>query len=307
MVKLISTVLATTNPCAYQAKWQPQNYDKKYRGDVTLRYALEKSLNVPAVYVAMRVGIPAVARTIRAFEIAETVPEVPAISLGALDTTLLNLTAAYSALANNGVYVHPRLYIHAVDNDGAVLASSPIIEKQVAADATSYLVTNILQGVIDRGTGAIIRREGFTGTAAGKTGTSDDTRDSWFIGYSPQLAAGVWIGNDQNQSTTLTGASGAGVVWSKFMQCAANYSNDEAFIPPPGVTFASIDTRTGKQVSADCPGTETVKEVYLQGTTPPFLCDVPYGGRAMDSEPRPNDRPRKRKERKGLWDLLFSS
>ena len=290
-----------------QPVWKPENYDKKYRGDVTLRYALENSINIPSVYVATRVGIKNVARTIAGFRLADQVPEVPSIALGALDTTLLDLTAGYAAMANGGLYTRPRMFLHALDQEDRVLASSVISEQRVGKETTTYVITNILQGVLDRGTGALIRREGFTGIAAGKTGTSNDTRDSWFIGYTPQLATGVWIGNDKNLSTTLTGASGAGVVWSHFMQCAGERLEDTPFLPPPGVVFADIDTATGKRVSRDCPGSTTVKEVYIEDNVPPFLCEKPYGIQPSNRTYNPQYKERKRSKQKSFWDLLWDT
>lgn len=248
--------------------WSPENYDHNYRGDVTLRYALEKSLNLPALYIAQRVGISAIRRLASSVQLAETIQPLPSLALGALDTNLLRLTSAYGALANGGIHVNPRLYIVANDERGEALVIPEITESRIANEGPTYVLTNILQGVIDRGTASVIRRNGYRGHAAGKTGTSDESRDAWFIGYTPNLTVGVWVGFDDNMPMGLSGGGAAAPIWEGFMSCGAPFVDDDDFIPPRSVQFHNIDRSTGGRATPNCPEDRIDNEVFVQGTTP---------------------------------------
>ena len=248
--------------------WIPENYDKQFRGDVTVRFALENSLNMPALYVAERVGIPALARTVASFHLADKVPRVPSLALGALDTTLVRLTSAFAALANGGRYVSPRLFSSAADSDGNILTKRPLNEETLASEDAVYVLTNILQGVIERGTAKGARRLGYSGNAAGKTGTSNETRDAWFVGFSPDLTAGVWIGFDDNTSIGLTGGSAAVPVWVAFKQCIKSFHEELDFIAPPGVVFVDIDRSSNEVASEDSLPENIIREAFVRGTEP---------------------------------------
>jgi penicillin-binding protein 1B len=284
--------------------WEPENYDRDYHGDVTLRYALEHSLNLPAVYVSQRVTTAALARTARAFRLADDIQSVPALALGAADTTLLKLTSAYGALANGGVYVAPRLFTSAIDNGGEVVAANPITEERIADEAAVFVLNNILQGVVERGTGRPVRNVGFRGTAAGKTGTSNDTRDAWFVGFAPDLVTGVWLGFDDNRPTGFTGGRTAAPIWGEYMKCLEPMRDDEKFIAPPGVVFVKVDGRTGGRASANCPPSETVHEVFVRGTEPKRFCPV-HGGDDEEVPPSVEETHPERPRRRGLWETLF--
>ena len=293
-------------------QWVPENYDKEFRGDVTLRYALENSLNLPAVYTAQRVGIPAMARTLRLFHVAESVPEVPALALGAAETTLLRLTAAYGALANGGRYVPPRLFLTIADED-EVLHSEPYAEERAASEPAVFVVTDILRGVLTRGTGRSVTSGGFTEPAAGKTGTSNEARDAWFVGYTPNLVAGVWVGFDDNQPIGLTGGVAAAPIWTEFMKCSRPFHDTLEFIPPPGVVSAELDGVSGDLFGPDCPSEARVREVFVRGTEPTRRCqhhladgEEPPSWRSREPqefELEPTPSPRKR--RRTFWDEIF--
>lgn len=285
--------------------WNPENYDHEFRGDVTLRYALEHSLNMPALYIAERIGIPALKRTLSRFRLAAQVQEVPALALGALDTNLLRLTAAYGALANGGVYIAPRLFISALDAGGERLAASPPIEERVSEENATFVLTNILQGVLERGTAKAVRAKGFTRPAAGKTGTSDNSRDAWFVGFTPNLAAGVWIGFDDNSSLGLTGGATAAPLWGDFMRCSAPYFAEANFVAPRGVSYATIDVESGGLATEDCPSSAVAPEVFVSGTEPRRPCSAHGGG--DDSEPSDDDlyRPQQGSSGSGFWGRIF--
>jgi penicillin-binding protein 1B len=264
--------------------WNPENYDHEFRGDVTLRYALEHSLNMPALYISERIGIAALKRTLSLFHLADQVQAVPALALGALDTNLLRLTAAYGALANGGVYIAPRLFISALDSGGDRLAVSPPAEERVSEENATFVLTNILQGVVERGTAKGVRAKGFTQPAAGKTGTSDNARDAWFVGFTPTLTAGVWVGFDDNSPLGLTGGATAAPIWGEFMKCSEPYFAEAGFIAPRGVTYATIDLQSGGLATDNCPSASVAPEVFVAGTEPRRTCGTHGGGDSSSDE-----------------------
>lgn len=291
-----------------QATWIPENYDRDFRGDVTLRFALENSLNMPAIYVAQRVGIPALARTLEAFQLAASAPRVPALALGALDTTLLKVTSGYGALASMGIHVQPRLFVSALDDAGTRLSTSTIIERRVADEAATYVLTNMLQGVLSRGTGKAARSAGFDREAAGKTGTSDKARDAWFIGYTPNLSAGVWVGFDDNDPTGLSGGQAAAPIWGDFMKCSEPFVGDLDFIRPSGVSVVRIDAKSGEVVTRECPSENIVEEVFVRGTEPSSYCSQHSGEPApdpLDEDSRATFERSTGSRERSFWETLF--
>jgi len=289
--------------------WNPENYDHEFRGDVTLRFALENSLNMPALYIAERIGISTLKRTLSLFRLAPQVNEVPALALGALDTNLLRLTAAYAALANGGIYVSPRLFITALDGDNERLASVPVAEERVAEENATFVLTNILQGVVERGTARGIRAKGIQRPVAGKTGTSDDTRDAWFVGFTPNIAIGVWVGFDDNSPLGLTGGAGAVPIWADFMNCAGPFLADSQFIAPPGVSFQSIDVLSGGLATESCPSEKVTSEVFIKGTEPHRPCPIHADGAEVGDADAPEElfKPTQRENRSGFWQRILGN
>jgi len=294
---------------ANQPTWEPENFDHKFRGDVTVRYALEHSLNMPAAYIATRVGLKALVATVTNFKVGENVQAVPSLALGAVETTLLRLTAAYGAIANGGIYVTPRLFVSALDGNAQPLVTHDLLEERVSDEDAVYVLTNMMQGVIDRGTARIVRSQGFAREAAGKTGTSNDTRDAWFVAFTPSLVVGVWVGFDDNSKTGLTGGQGAAPIWTEFMKCVEPVQESFSFLPPDGVSFLDVDAQTGGLATRDCPTEDIIREVFVKGTEPLFECPQ-HGGRRYDYDPRRNrgegnEEGRTKRRTRGLWDVLF--
>jgi len=296
--------------------WRPSNYDHKFRGDVTLRYALERSLNAPAVYVAQRVGIKNIRTTLGRFNVAKEIPEVPALALGALDTSLLQLTASYGALSQLGTYMEPRIFETVRDAEGQLIATREPISMQVSDPGPVFLVVDILRGVIERGTGTSARSAGFDYPASGKTGTSNESRDAWFVGFTPSIVAGVWTGFDDNRKTGLTGGTASAPTWGKFMKCIQPYLANEDFTAPPSVRMFTLDSRNRKRFSSDCPPpprSSVIREIFLEGTEPRQECYYedqegrdPEDYRDTDSS-RERNSPNYRRQRdaQGFWDSLW--
>ena len=291
-----------------RSTWSPDDYDHEYRGAVTLRYALERSLNLPAAHLVQQIGVEPVASTIERFHLSERVPRVPAIALGAVDTSLLKLTSAYAALANGGVYVYPRLYTRVNLANEETLLQSDFIEERVASEAPTFVVVNLMRGVIERGTANIIRRMGFSAPAAGKTGTSDEARDAWFVGFTPGLTVGVWIGFDDNAKLGLTGGAAAAPIWAEFMKCAGPVPLN--FVKPASVVEVTLDAPSGLRASEQCPANDRVTELFVTGTEPRASC-----GQGQPEMPAPSvstvpadnrQNPPWRAEEESVWDRLFS-
>lgn len=255
--------------------WSPQNYDRQFRGQVTVRAALEQSLNVPAVRTAHRLGIGSINRLLRGFGIQGTLPDNLSIALGSASVSLLEITAAYGGLANGGVVVKPVALTNLVRDSGETLWS-PLLDRHQAVSAQgAYLATSLLKGVLDRGTGSKARVWGLRGPVAGKTGTTDGYRDAWFVGYTPELVIGVWVGFDDERAIRLTGSQAALPIWVDVARRLIPADSPD-FAVPSGIVSRTIDPRTGQLATAQCP--ERVTEVFLEGTEPSLYCEVHGGG-----------------------------
>ncbi len=251
--------------------WQPANYDESYAGTVPLTQAIAESRNTPAVRLALDVGIDAVAQAATDLGITSPLPQVPALALGVAETSLLELTAAYGVFASGGVRRPPVLVETVVAPDGELLYVAPAEEKRVLDPAVAYLMTHLLEGVVDTGTGRLARDLGLTGPAAGKTGTTDDTRDAWFVGYTPKVITGVWVGLDDPRPTGLTGAQGALPIWTEFVR-ATGMSDDGGFPVPEGIVWRNVDPQSGGLAGATCSIARS--EPFLAGSEPTTPCEL---------------------------------
>ncbi len=252
--------------------WYPKNLDHRFHGAVTVRRALEQSLNVPAVRVAQEVGPDRVVAVAGSLGIRSPLAAVPSLALGTSEVTLLEITSAFATLANGGIRVTPTTLATAESPAGAPLAA-PLPPPAPAVSAESaFLITHLLRGVMRDGTGRASERWGLSGLAAGKTGTSDGLRDAWFVGYTPDLAVGVWVGIDDGTPVGLTGAQAALPIWAAAMQAAVRRVPPREFAPPPGVVMASVDRETGRPSSFWCGGGARIEEAFRAGTEPPSAC-----------------------------------
>ncbi|MFN8389323.1 MAG: PBP1A family penicillin-binding protein [Bdellovibrionota bacterium] len=265
----------TTIPISDGKTWQPKDYEEGYRGEVTVREALTHSLNIPTVQLAMKVGIDAVAHTAALFGFGTDLPRVPSLALGAGEVSPFDLVRAYAAIANGGTLLNlkPILAIM-VEGDSEPIGKPETKEERVASEPAVFVLTNMLQSVIEAGTGTVVRRMGFTAPAAGKTGTSSDTRDSWFVGFTPRTLAVVWVGFDDNRETKLTGAQGAAPIWTDYMKCVSGFEPQLDFVPPPGVVFQKIDRQSGLLMTPSCPTQNEMTEVFVEGTEPVTPCPI---------------------------------
>jgi penicillin-binding protein 1B len=253
--------------------WSPRNYEDRYEGRVTVRRALERSLNAATVRVAETVGLPAVIDAARAVGIVSPLQPVPAMALGAFEVTPIELARAYLPFANQGRLPAATSTLRAVDDGDGTAVPLDVETTTVMSPAEAYLMTALLQGVMTSGTAA---SAGLTGPVAGKTGTTNDGRDAWFVGYTPSLLTVVWVGFDSGEAHGMSGAEAALPIWADFMRRALAAYPVSSFAVPPGVTVAQIDTTNGKLANRFCP--VVAPEVFLSGTEPP-PCDE-HGGAA---------------------------
>lgn len=254
--------------------WEPTNYTENFRGLVTLRLALEKSINIPAVKLLLGVGVNNVVRTARAMGVRGRLHAFPSLALGSAEVTLLDLTSAYGVLANQGIRAEPISILEVRDRHGLLLERTRAKKREVLDAQTAYVVTDMLASALDRGTGQGARRAGFKLPAGGKTGTTNDYTDAWYMGFTPNLATGVWVGFDEKKSMgeKKTGAAVALPIWTRFMLGATRDSPPLEFPVPDGIVTRQICTTTGYLAGPSCP--ETRAEIFINGTEPSTICDL---------------------------------
>lgn len=267
--------LLNDSPATYRLdnkkSWTPENFTRTYQGPVTLRKALAQSLNIPTVRLLEKMGIDETIQYARKLGIKSLLVPYLSMALGSSDMTVLELTSAYAVFANHGVRLDPGAILTISDSTGRVLYSNDAAPQQAIKPETAYLITNLLKGVIERGTGWKARELGRP--AAGKTGTTNEYHDAWFIGYTPDIVAGVWVGFDDHRpiGTKETGARTALPIWLDFMKKALKDTDPKDFVVPDGIIFKQIDPKTGLLSTENCK--QSIREAFLPGTEPRKYCD----------------------------------
>ncbi|HKB70421.1 MAG TPA: PBP1A family penicillin-binding protein [Thermoanaerobaculia bacterium] len=253
-------------------RWTPHNDDNQYRGPISARRALEMSVNVPTVRVAVRTGLDTVVAAARAAGISSRLRGYPSLALGAFEISPMEIASAYCALADEGVRVEPNAIAGVTDASGKILERRETPLKRVLPPDAVFLVDSLMQGVVNRGTGGGVRSRGVRGVLAGKTGTTNDGRDAWFIGFSPKILAAVWVGFDDNRGLNLSGSQAAVPIFADFIKGVPSNLLSETFPAPADIVTAEIDPETGMLVTPFCP--QTMTEVFLSGTAPVRYCTV---------------------------------
>jgi penicillin-binding protein 1B len=262
--------------------YQPANFHQEFLGDVTLRTALMHSLNVATIKIAESVGYGNVVALAHAAGLNEKILPTPSVAIGAYEVTPVEMAGAYTIFANQGVRLNPYFISMVRSRNGALLDIAFPRKTRVLDPSVAFLMTNLMEDVINHGTGAPVRQRGFDAPAAGKTGTS---HDGWFAGYTTDLLCIVWVGYDSDRELNLTGAESALPIWTEFMKRAiqvSEYSRTEEPTPPPGVVQVEIDPQTGLLASPRCGTPQT--EFFIEGTQPSQFCDqrvLPSGRPAL--------------------------
>jgi penicillin-binding protein 1B len=250
--------------------WEPKNYED-YDGEVTLRRALAMSRNLGTIRVGERIGFEKIATLWKRVGVGQTPRGYPSITLGVFELTPIEVAQAYTLFTNGGSVRSLRAIDH-VQAGTKTLAPAESKLRPVARSDTTYLVTNMLRSVLNEGTGAGARAAGFTLDAAGKSGTTNDLRDAWFVGFTRELLTIVWVGFDDNQPLGLSGSTAALPIWTEFMKTALAGHANEGFEVPEGISFVEIDHETGKLATPSCPHVFT--ESFLVGTEPVEYCEL---------------------------------
>ena len=252
--------------------WTPENYEQEYDGPITFRRALAHSRNIAAIKVAQSAGYDHVAALWKKIGVTPPPKAYPSIALGVFEATPFEVATAYTLFPNMGT-IRPLDTILKITRGTEVVAKKPVEKpRTVTRRDTTFLVTNMMRSVLNEGTAAGARSAGFSRDAAGKTGTTNDLRDAWFAGFTPDLLTVVWVGFDDNQPLGLTGAQAALPIWTQFMIRALAGRPDVPFDEPDGVVFADIDADTGKLSTPACP--RVIREGFLAGTEPAELCEL---------------------------------
>jgi penicillin-binding protein 1B len=248
--------------------WEPKNYDD-YDGQITWRRALAMSRNLGTIRVGERIGFDKIAALWR--RVGEGTPPkgYPSITLGVFELTPIEVAEAYTIFTNDGSVRALRAIDHVQAGTKTLTLASPKL-KSVARPDTTFLVTNMMRSVINEGTGAGARAAGFALDAAGKSGTTNDLRDAWFVGFTPELLTVVWVGFDDNQPLGLSGSTAALPIWTDFMKAALAGRPSVGFSVPEGVTFVEIDHDTGQLATPNC--VKTFTEAFMVGTEPVEYC-----------------------------------
>jgi penicillin-binding protein 1B len=253
-------------------EYTPRNYEGVYHDQVTARYALQKSLNNATIGLAALVGFDRVAALARDAGV-KGARGTPSMAIGSYDATPLDMAGAYTMFANNGLHLDPWMLASVRTPTGDIITDFTPTSKQLLDPRVAFLTTDMLENVIDHGTGASTRARGFTAPAAGKTGTD---HDAWFAGYTSNLLCIVWVGNDDYTDIKIEGADAAAPIWAEFMKKAVllpQYSDTHSFSPPEGVQIVSLDKNTNLLSDAACP--DDAEVAFLDGTAPTDTCDHP--------------------------------
>lgn len=256
--------------------WSPSNYEGVYYGTATMRFALAHSLNAATLDLAERVGLKRVQETARACGVTSPLRDDLGLALGASEVGLLELVSAYEPFAHGGLRPAPRLVVSVVDADGVVLEAPPPAASVALDPATAYLMNSLLESVTKEGTARGLKNLGVRFPTAGKTGTTNDGRDAWFVGYTSSLLAGVWVGDDQNRALKLTGAKDALPLWAAFMKEADADRPGAEFPRPDSVTEVIVCPDSGMVARSGCPRKHA--ELFVVGTEPRSDCALHRGG-----------------------------
>ncbi len=277
----VDTLLDTPKvyPMGNGELWRPQNYDHEYKGSITIREAFRASRNVATVKLCDAVGPKRVVWYAKKMGISTQLEPYLSIAMGTSDAKLIDMVKAYSVFPNLGVLVEPMAVLKIIDRDGKIIEENSPVKKEVLSPATAYVMTSMLQTVIDHGTGYAARLYGFDRPAGGKTGTTNDYSDAWFIGFTPELCCGVQVGYDDYSTPigdNMTGSRAALPIWTQYMMYSLDGTPVEDFEIPGGgkIVFVDVCKESHKLATNSCK--EIIHEVFVAGTQPTDYCPPGY-------------------------------
>lgn len=261
--------------------WVPENYEPMEQQFISMRSALAQSVNLATIDLAMQVGLDRVVDTANAFHFSTTLKPYPSISLGAFEVVPLELARAYCAFAANGVLPYPLSLKEVLDEHGQVLERRHMTIEPVTTPEKAFMMSSLMRSVVTEGTAHSLRNLGISFPVAGKTGTTTDYKDAWFVGYTSDILALVWVGFDNGDSVHLTGSAAALPIWADIMNSIPQYVSDDWFKVPPGVVTKTICSDSGQlAVRGGCPN--TVEEFFLAENAPTQYCPIHRGVNPFD-------------------------
>jgi penicillin-binding protein 1B len=260
---------------AENMSWTPNNYKNLFYGHVSLEFALEESLNAAAARIANTIGLDRVVAMGKLLGFGD-LPLYPSIVLGGIEVSPMQLAEAYSIIASDGMDAHPYAVTAVVDQNGKVMEGHEMQAEQKISPQLAYIMQFMLEQVINHGTGSAARTiMGFRRPAAGKTGTTNDAKDAWFAGFTPNLLTVVWTGFDQKEVLGLTGAQASLPAWTNFMKAATASRPPIGFVMPAGLVQEIVDQNTGYKATPFCP--HRIEGVFPQDSAPTQLCPFHSG------------------------------
>jgi penicillin-binding protein 1A len=254
--------------------WKPQNYSETFEGEVTVRHALNMSINIAAIRLLMAMGPTEAINAAHRLGIKSDLENVYSLALGVSEVTLWEITNAYATIAAGGMRGEPLLISKVVDREGRVLEDNKIFREEVVDPKVNYMITSLMESVMNEGFGRRARAFGFNEPAAGKTGTTDLCTDAWFVGFTQDLSVGVWSGFDEKKTMgkKMTGAFVSLPTWTAVMKSAyRNNRHAEEFPEPEGIVHRVICEKSGLLATDACP--KIRREVFIEGTEPTRACD----------------------------------
>jgi penicillin-binding protein 1A len=263
---IVDAPIIYPDPSSPDGVWKPKNFDEKFQGPTTLHNALVHSRNIVTIKILEEIGVDYAASYATNMGITSTLAKNLSMALGTSGVTLQELVRAYGVLANEGKRVQPFFISKIVDRTGHVFEEAQVKVEQVIDPRIAFMTSYVMQDVVESGTGQRVKKLGRP--VAGKTGTTDDTRDAWFMGFTPSLVAGVWVGFDQERSLGRqeVGGRAAAPIWLYFAEKALQGMPVEVFPIPEGIVFTKVDAKTGTPAKSSARG--AIFECFLEGTTP---------------------------------------
>ncbi|HEX9108081.1 MAG TPA: penicillin-binding transpeptidase domain-containing protein, partial [Longimicrobiales bacterium] len=259
--------------------WTPRDFGDQFFGDITLREAITRSLNIPTARLAQSIGMPGVIAFAHQLGLRASIPNSPAAALGLAEESPLEVASAFTSFATLGTRAEPRLVRRVIGADGNLLWEATAPRTTPAVDAgVAYIVNSLLRDVVERGTGTAVREAGVTGPVAGKTGTTSDAADAWFVGYTPNVVGTVWIGFDKRRQIgghEATGGHAAAPVWGRVMRrMYARWPVPSGWTRPDNVVSLATDPQTGQTLEEGC-SADGSGEYFLTSAVPEAVCPQP--------------------------------
>jgi penicillin-binding protein 1B len=274
--ELTPASMLSNKPITYEVdgkEWRPHNYTAMVVKHVSMRQALAKSINIATVDLAMKVGLDKIVSTAKQFEFSTPLKPYPSIALGSSEVIPLELSRAYCVFAADGVLPYPLSLKEVLDENGKILEQRHMSIRQVITPAKAFIMSSLLRSVVETGTARSMRAMGISFPVGGKTGTTNDYRDAWFVGYTPDILALIWVGFDNNDSISASGAGAALPIWANLMNALPQYVSGDWFKMPPGVVQDTVCSESGQLALKNrCP--QPVEEYFLAGHVPSDTCQI---------------------------------